>query len=65
MWRTAGFVELPLTAKKLATTGKYDALIAIGCIIRGETRITIMSAPKRHGFAARQMDTGFPLCFVC
>src|SRR3989442_14049593 len=32
-----GAFELPLAAKKLAATGKYDALIAIGCGLRGET----------------------------
>jgi len=32
-----GAFELPLTAKKLALTGSYDALIAIGCVLRGET----------------------------
>src|SRR5882762_860161 len=32
-----GAFELPLTAKKMAATGKYDALIAIGCVLRGET----------------------------
>src|SRR6202166_1815856 len=32
-----GAFELPLAAKKLAATGKYDALIAIGCVLRGET----------------------------
>ncbi|HET7151854.1 MAG TPA: 6,7-dimethyl-8-ribityllumazine synthase, partial [Candidatus Acidoferrum sp.] len=35
--RVPGSFELPLAAKKLAATGKYDALIAIGCILRGET----------------------------
>jgi 6,7-dimethyl-8-ribityllumazine synthase len=32
-----GAFELPLAAKKLALTGRYDALIAIGCVLRGET----------------------------
>src|SRR5258708_35511008 len=32
-----GAFELPLAAKKLAATGRYDALIAIGCVLRGET----------------------------
>ncbi len=32
-----GAFELPLAAKKLTATGKYDALIAIGCVLRGET----------------------------
>ena len=32
-----GAFELPLAAKKLAATKKYDALIAVGCVLRGET----------------------------
>src|SRR5215467_309102 len=32
-----GAFELPITAKKLAATGRYSALIAIGCVLRGET----------------------------
>src|SRR5260370_38372793 len=32
-----GSFELPLSAKKMAQTGNYDALIAIGCVLRGET----------------------------
>src|SRR5258707_13084493 len=34
--RVPGASDLPLAAKKLAATGRYDALIAIGCILRGE-----------------------------
>lgn len=33
-----GAVEIPYAAKKLALTGKYDAIIALGAVIRGETR---------------------------
>ncbi len=51
--RVPGAFELPLTSKKLALTGKYDALIAIGCVIRGETR----------GLQLAQMDTGVPVIF--
>lgn len=36
VWSPGAF-ELPLLAKKLAKTGKYDAIIALGCIIRGST----------------------------
>ncbi len=32
-----GSLELPVTAKKLAETGRYDAVICLGCVIRGET----------------------------
>ena len=33
--RVPGSFELPLAAKKLAATGRYDALITIGCVLRG------------------------------
>ncbi|MEE9211362.1 MAG: 6,7-dimethyl-8-ribityllumazine synthase [Phycisphaeraceae bacterium] len=32
-----GSLELPVTARKLAETGKYDAIVCLGCVIRGET----------------------------
>lgn len=36
VWAPGAF-EIPLLAKKLAKTGKYDAIIALGCVIRGST----------------------------
>lgn len=35
--RVAGAVEIPLALQKLASSGKYQALLALGCIIQGET----------------------------
>lgn len=35
--RVPGSFELPLACQKLAETGKYDALVALGCVIKGET----------------------------
>lgn len=35
--RVAGAIEIPLALQKLAASGKYDALLALGCIIQGET----------------------------
>jgi 6,7-dimethyl-8-ribityllumazine synthase len=59
-----GSFELPLTAKKLATTGKYDALIAIGCIIRGETaHYDYVCSETARGLQLAQMDTGMPIMF--
>jgi 6,7-dimethyl-8-ribityllumazine synthase len=59
-----GSFELPLTAKKLATTGKYDALIAIGCIIRGETaHYDYVCSETARGLQLAQMDTGVPILF--
>ena len=59
-----GSFELPLTAKKLATTGKYDALITIGCIIRGETaHYDYVCSETARGLQLAQMDTGIPIMF--
>jgi 6,7-dimethyl-8-ribityllumazine synthase len=53
-----------LTAKKLAMTGKYDALIAIGCIIRGETaHYDYVCSETARGLQLAQMDTGIPIMF--
>ena len=59
-----GSFELPLAAKKLAVTGKYDALIAIGCVIRGETsHYDYVCLETARGLQLAQMDTGVPLMF--
>src|ERR1700731_4653694 len=62
--RVPGSFELPLTAKKLAQTGKYDALIAIGCVIRGETsHYDYVCSETARGLQLAQMDTGVPIMF--
>jgi 6,7-dimethyl-8-ribityllumazine synthase len=59
-----GSFELPLTAKKLAATGKYDVLIAIGCVIRGETsHYDYVCSETARGLQLAQMDTGVPIMF--
>jgi 6,7-dimethyl-8-ribityllumazine synthase len=62
--RVPGSFELPLTAKKLAVTGRYDALIAIGCIIRGETsHYDYVCSETARGLQLAQMDSGVPIMF--
>jgi 6,7-dimethyl-8-ribityllumazine synthase len=62
--RVPGSFELPLAAKKLAETGKYDALIAIGCVIRGETsHYDYVCSETSRGLQLAQMDTGIPILF--
>ena len=62
--RVPGSFELPLTCKKLALTGKYDALIAIGCVIRGETaHYDYVCSETSRGLQLAQMDTGVPVIF--
>src|SRR5882762_6405329 len=59
-----GAFELPLAAKKMALTGKYDALIAIGCVLRGETaHYDYVCAETSRGLQLAQMDTGVPVMF--
>jgi 6,7-dimethyl-8-ribityllumazine synthase len=62
--RVPGSFELPLMAKKLAATGKHDALIAIGCVIRGETsHYDYVCSETARGLQLAQMDTGVPIMF--
>src|SRR5438067_7762743 len=59
-----GAFELPLAAKKLALTGRYDALIAVGCILRGETsHYDYVCSETARGLQLAQMDTGLPVVF--
>jgi 6,7-dimethyl-8-ribityllumazine synthase len=62
--RVPGAFELPLAAKKLAATRRYDALIAIGCILRGETaHYDYVCSETSRGLQLAQMDTGLPIIF--
>lgn len=59
-----GSFELPLTTKKLAQTGRYHAIIAIGCILRGETaHYDYVCSETARGLQLAQMDTGVPVMF--
>jgi len=59
-----GAFELPLAAKKLAATGQYGALIAIGCVLRGETtHYDYVCSETARGLQLAQMDTGLPIIF--
>ncbi|MFZ5556213.1 MAG: 6,7-dimethyl-8-ribityllumazine synthase [Pseudomonadota bacterium] len=57
-----GALEIPLALQKLAGTGKYDALIALGAVIRGETyHFEIVSNESAAGITAVQLDSGLPV----
>jgi 6,7-dimethyl-8-ribityllumazine synthase len=59
-----GSFELPLMAKKLAETRKYDAIVAIGCVLRGETtHYDYVCSETARGLQLAQMDTGVPVMF--
>jgi len=62
--RVPGSFELPLACKNLAATGGYDALIAVGCVIRGETsHYDYVCSETSRGLQLAQMDTGVPVIF--
>ena len=59
-----GSFEIPLTAKKLAEGGRIDAVIAIGCILRGETaHFDYVASEVARGVQLAQLDTGIPVIF--
>jgi 6,7-dimethyl-8-ribityllumazine synthase len=63
VWAPGAF-EIPLTAKKLAGTGEYNAVICLGAVIRGSTpHFDYVAAEVSKGVAAVGLDTGVPVVF--
>lgn len=59
-----GAFEIPLIAKKLAKSGKYDAVICLGAVIRGSTsHYDYVCAEVSKGIAAVGLDTETPVIF--
>jgi 6,7-dimethyl-8-ribityllumazine synthase len=59
-----GAFEIPLAAKKLAETGRYDAIITLGCVIRGATtHYDYVCNEAAKGIAAVSQQTGLPVIF--
>ena len=57
-----GALEAPLALQKMALSGRYDALIALGAVIRGETyHFEIVSNECASGITTVQLDTGVPI----
>lgn len=58
-----GAFEIPYTAKRLALTGRYDAIVALGCVIRGETAHFDYVAGEAAQVGAVARETGVPVGF--
>ena len=57
-----GALEIPLALRKLAATGRFHALIALGAVIRGETyHFEIVSNESASGISAVALDSGIPI----
>lgn len=62
--RVPGSLEIALAAKKLAQTGRCDAVICIGCVLRGETsHFDHVCTEAARGVQLAQLDTGVPMPF--
>ena len=62
--RVPGAWELPLVAKKLVVTGKYDAIIALGAVIRGGTpHFDFVAGECAKGLGVVSLDSGLPVIF--
>ena len=59
-----GCFELPLVAKALAETGRYDAVICLGAVIRGDTpHFDYVAGNAASGLAGVSVETGVPIAF--
>jgi len=62
--RVPGAFEMPLAAKRLAGSGKYNAVVCLGAVIRGGTpHFEYVAAEVSKGLAAVNLDTGVPIGF--
>jgi 6,7-dimethyl-8-ribityllumazine synthase len=59
-----GAFELPQAARAAAESGRFDAIVCLGCIIRGETpHFDYISSAVAHGITDAAGDTGVPMAF--
>jgi len=64
VFRVPGAFELPFAAKKLAGGGDYDAIIALGCVIRGDTpHFDYVAGECARGVQQVALETGIPIAF--
>lgn len=62
--RVPGSFELPQAAGKLAASGRYDAVVGLGCLIRGETpHFDLLATVAAKGLAQAAVTSGVPVIF--
>ena len=62
--RVPGAFEIPLAARHAALTGRFDAIICLGCVIKGETmHFEYIAGATTQGIADAAADTGVPMSF--
>ena len=64
IYKVPGAFEIPLLALKLAGSGKFDAVICVGTIIRGQTpHFEYIASEVASGIAQASLQTGLPVIF--
>jgi len=62
--RVPGAFELPVAARRLALSGRYDAVVALGCVIRGDTpHFDYVAGECARGLQLASLETGVPVIF--
>jgi len=62
--KVPGSLEISLAAKKLAATGKYDAVVCLGAVVRGATpHFDYVASQTSRGIGQAMLDTGVPVTF--
>ncbi len=62
--RVPGAFEIPLAAKKMAKSGRYDAIICLGCVIRGATpHFEYIATEVTKGIAHLSLENEIPISF--
>jgi 6,7-dimethyl-8-ribityllumazine synthase len=62
--RVPGAYELPIVARQLALSGEYESVVALGCVIRGETaHFDYVAGECARGLQNVMVDTGIPVAF--
>jgi 6,7-dimethyl-8-ribityllumazine synthase len=64
VFEVPGAFELPLAARTAGSTGRFDAVVCLGCVIRGETpHFEYISSAVAHGVCEAAGATGVPMAF--
>jgi len=62
--RVPGAFEIPVTAQRLAESGDYDAIVCLGCLIKGDTmHFEYIADAASHGIVQAASATGVPMAF--
>jgi 6,7-dimethyl-8-ribityllumazine synthase len=64
VYSAPGAFEIPLIAQKLGRSGKYDGVVCLGCVTKGDTaHFEYISETSGHGLMQATLTTGIPLTF--